>query len=491
MKDHQIKSIRDLSGEDIEHHRKQVSSMCSFHKTQEVIVYCKDCKEIACTVCGMTKHSKHDCVELEEADAIFIETIKKALNDGKVALKETTEEIEKIKNGHQAVKGHQDAMANQVKQSANELREKLRAAYETVMAKLDAVEQEALHKIIARLDNNFSGEYNEYNAYVQKLQNQNVSCERLLSPSSSVVERGRLFRQVVRDPPTARKSKMLLQNNHQNITEAADVVKKYEFSYAKNTSNVTPTNIVNYNVPDIEGGLIQFISINDNKFLCGKHSTNIIVVYNTINQNRIAYITAPASVMDGVMTSNGNILCSMADNTLAIISMAGAVVMRPTMTSPRGLFIREDGDILLAADKSLYKSTDDGCTWKEIMKSPDDNTQLYHVIQVKRPQAESSDIYWVTEIVNNVSRLSEYQVDVNHKVTRRDIDTINGRITNHSRLAYDGDDNVMMSDFSNHAVHMYSVLEAQYKCRLTINALQYPGIAYDLDKGHLALCRHL
>ena len=195
-------------------------------------------------------------------------------------------------------------------------------------------------------------------------------------------------------------------------------MKKYEFSYATSFKNPTLTNIINYNVPDIGGTFIQLISIDDNKFLGGRCNTNIVYVYNSINQNLLAYITAPANVMSGMISSNGNILCSMSNNTLAIISMAGAVVMRPTMMSPRGLFIREDGDILLAADKSLYKSTDDGCTWKEIMKSPDDNTQLYYVIQVKRSQFESGDIYWVTETVNNVWRLSEYLFDNNHTVTR-------------------------------------------------------------------------
>ena len=362
-KDHQIKPIRDLSGEDIEHHRKQVSSMCYIHKKQEVVVYCKECKDIACTVCCVIKHSKHECTELEDADVSFIETIKKSLNDGKDALKDTTEEMEKIKDGHKALKDHQDAMANQVKQSANELREKLRTAYETIIAKIDIIEQEALQKIVAEINKNFNGEYNELHSYVQKLQNQNVSCERLLSPASSVVERARLARQVLKEPLTARKSKMLLRSNQQNISEASDVVKKYEFSYATNFTSPTLTNIINYNVPDIGGGHIQFISSDENKFLCGRYGTNIVYVYNTINQSRLAYINAPANVMSGAITSNCNILCSLADNTLAIISMAGAVVMRPTMTSPRGLFIREDGDILLAADKSLYMSTDDGFPW--------------------------------------------------------------------------------------------------------------------------------
>ena len=176
-KDHQIKLIRDLSREDILHHRKQISAMCTFHRTQEVIVYCKECKDVACTMCCVTKHSKYDCVELEEADATdatFIETIKKALYEGKVALKDTTEEMKKVKDRRNVLKDHQDAMANQVKQSANKVREKLKNAYETVTAKIVNVEQEALQKIVAEINNKFDGEYNEFDTYVKKLQGQNV-----------------------------------------------------------------------------------------------------------------------------------------------------------------------------------------------------------------------------------------------------------------------------------------------------------------------------
>ena len=55
-------------------------------------------------------------------------------------------------------------------------------------------------------------------------------------------------------------------------------------------------------------------------------------------------------------------------------------------------------------------------------------------------------------------------------------------------MVYDGDDNVMMSDHDNSAVHMYSVLKAQYKCRLTINTLAYlMGLAFDLEKSHLCV----
>ena len=98
-------------------------------------------------------------------------------------------------------------MANQVKRSANELRGKLRIAYETIMKKIDVSEQEALHKIISEIDNNFNEEYNENYAFIKKFQSQSVSCEFLLPPASSVVERVKLYRQLAKEPPTAKKSK--------------------------------------------------------------------------------------------------------------------------------------------------------------------------------------------------------------------------------------------------------------------------------------------
>ena len=45
-------------------------------------------------------------------------------------------------------------------------------------------------------------------------------CEHLLLPASSVVERARLVKQVTREPPAAKKSKLLLRNNQQNITSS-------------------------------------------------------------------------------------------------------------------------------------------------------------------------------------------------------------------------------------------------------------------------------
>jgi hypothetical protein len=63
---HVIRPIRELSDEDVAEHRRQAAAMCSVHKGQEVVVYCKECRDVACTMCCVTTHSKHDCIELDK-----------------------------------------------------------------------------------------------------------------------------------------------------------------------------------------------------------------------------------------------------------------------------------------------------------------------------------------------------------------------------------------------------------------------------------------
>jgi hypothetical protein len=73
---HMMRPIRELSDEDVAEHRRQAAAMRSEHKGQEVVVYCQKCRDVACTVCCVTKHSKHECIELEKADNEFTQTIK-------------------------------------------------------------------------------------------------------------------------------------------------------------------------------------------------------------------------------------------------------------------------------------------------------------------------------------------------------------------------------------------------------------------------------
>jgi hypothetical protein len=44
--------------------------LCKTHD-QKIVLYCKDCKVLACAVCGLISHSKHTCIESGDADEEF------------------------------------------------------------------------------------------------------------------------------------------------------------------------------------------------------------------------------------------------------------------------------------------------------------------------------------------------------------------------------------------------------------------------------------
>jgi hypothetical protein len=49
--------------------------MCKTHTDQKIVVYCKDCRVLTCAVCGLISHSKHTCIEVDDADKEFKQVI--------------------------------------------------------------------------------------------------------------------------------------------------------------------------------------------------------------------------------------------------------------------------------------------------------------------------------------------------------------------------------------------------------------------------------
>ena len=64
--------------------------VCTKHEDLSVIIYCRDCCMLACAKCGLTLHSKHTSIEVEQANKEFRVTITKELDtiiQGATALK--------------------------------------------------------------------------------------------------------------------------------------------------------------------------------------------------------------------------------------------------------------------------------------------------------------------------------------------------------------------------------------------------------------------
>ncbi len=73
---HTIKSITEITEEDVKTHKQYKQSFCSKHKNQELTLYCKTCDEFGCSTCVFKSHVKHDCIDLQEADKEFVVKMK-------------------------------------------------------------------------------------------------------------------------------------------------------------------------------------------------------------------------------------------------------------------------------------------------------------------------------------------------------------------------------------------------------------------------------
>ena len=191
----------------------------------------------------------------------------------------------------------------------------------------------------------------------------------------------------------------------------------------------------------------------------GRHLSTI-----TTNNNDKLY--------DATWTPRGNIVyTTQLSNKVVMMSESGKVITTHTqMTEPRYLSVSYDNIIYLAVLKTgVYQSTDDGVSWSLVFKSTDE----WHCWQVIKVTTDHSDDFWTLEKSNNDKyHLRVYSVDrrlSDGNVTWRDIyvPTTDGKHINlrYSRLSYDGNMNIFLSDRDNKVVHVFSE-NGQYHCQL-------------------------
>ena len=175
---------------------------------------------------------------------------------------------------------------------------------------------------------------------------------------------------------------------------------------------------------------------------------------------------------DATWTPRGNIVyTTYRSNKVVVMSESGKVITTHTqMTDPRYISVSCDDIIYLADYKTgVYQSTDDGVSWSLVFKSTDG----WHCEQVIKVTTDLSDDFWTLEKSNNNKyHLRVYSVDRRRSdgyVTWRGINvrTTDGKHINlsDSRLSYDGNMNIFLSDYHNKAVHVLLV-NGQYHCQL-------------------------
>ena len=230
----------------------------------------------------------------------------------------------------------------------------------------------------------------------------------------------------------------------------------------------------NFTVNQLKGLYsVDILSVFNDKLLVSGSGLFQLVIYSREGRH-LSTITNNKNDMlcDATWTPRGNIVYARCySNEVVVMSESGKVITTHTqMTEPRRLSVSSDDIIYLADSKTgVYQSTDDGVSWSLVFKSTDG----WHCYQVIKVTTDRSDDFWTLEQSdNNNHHLRVYSVDRRRSdgnVTWRDINvpTTDGKHINlsFSRLSYDGNMNIFLSDRDNKAVHVLSV-NGQYHCKL-------------------------
>ena len=218
---------------------------------------------------------------------------------------------------------------------------------------------------------------------------------------------------------------------------------------------------------------INILSVFNDKLLVSGNGLSQLFIYSregrylsTITTNNNEWL------VDATWTPRGNIVyTAWLRFRVVVMSQSGKVVTTHTqMTVPCDLSVSSD-DIIYLADyrTGVYQSTDDGLSWSLVFKSTDGR----HCLRVIKVTTDHSDDFWTLEKSDNYDyHLRVYSVDRRRSdgnVTWRDINvpTTDGKHIDlsSSRLSYDGNMNIFLSDYHNKTVHVLSV-NGQYHCQL-------------------------
>ena len=230
----------------------------------------------------------------------------------------------------------------------------------------------------------------------------------------------------------------------------------------------------NFTVDQLKNECVYILSVFNDKLLVSCAYLSQLFIYSREGRH-LSTITTNNNdkLCDATWTPRGNIVYTTYDsNKVVVMSESGKIITTHTqMTDPRRFSVSSENIIYLADWKTgVYQSIDDGASWSLVFKSTDG----WHCLQVIKVTNDHSNDFWTLEnSVNKNYDLGVYSMGRGRSdgnVTRRDINvtTTNGEnidLSGYSRLSYDGNMNIFLSEYHNKAVHVLSV-NGQYHCQL-------------------------
>ena len=241
----------------------------------------------------------------------------------------------------------------------------------------------------------------------------------------------------------------------------------------------------------LKGWGATILSVFNDKLLVSCYERSQLFIYSREGCHLSTITTNDVDKLcDATWTPRGNIVYTTCNSKkVVVMSESGKVITSHIqMTDPRYLSVSNDDTIYLADRKAgVYQSADEGISWSLVFKS----TDRWYSWQVIKVITDHSDDFWTLERSDGDYHLRVYSVDKRRSgdnVTWRDIDvtTNTGKqiVSLDSRLSYDGNVNIFLSDYYNKVIHVFSV-NGQYLCQLgsshLVNNIPY-GLAVDKER---------
>ena len=177
------------------------------------------------------------------------------------------------------------------------------------------------------------------------------------------------------------------------------------------------------------------------------------------------------NLKDAVGTIHGHIAYLTSNNAVVVKSQSGNIISEITMPNPLHISISNDSTMYLTAEsRGFFQSSDGGLNWIQVCNL----TDKWQPLRVIKVPTEHIDYFWALErnLDNNDTKhhIRIYSVDRRFQyssVTCRNIAMLDVQfdISHLSSLAYDGNMNIFISDYSNGAVHVF-LANGQYNCQI-------------------------
>lgn len=227
--------------------------------------------------------------------------------------------------------------------------------------------------------------------------------------------------------------------------------------------------VLSFAIDKLSAGCISALSVFDGKLLASFTGFTQLVITSQ-EGSQISSITTNRNeeLYDASWTPGGKIVYTTINTKKVVLtSESGLIIALSQMSDPRYFSISDDVMYLSDWQAGVYQSTDDGVNWSLVFE-PIDNWKVWQVIKVT---ANHSGDFWSLAYRNGifgVCSMDGRRLDGNVKVRIIDMPSSTSDRSidlSRSKLSYDGNMNIFLSDHENKAVHIFSVT-GQYHCQI-------------------------